>query len=501
MEFLPTIINNESLLQEGKNLENQLMNMQENLSNETKSIYKANDEMSKLIEELEEANVKLNLSMKLVNIDKLLATIKQLNEDEKYKEINGVLNNIQLLINDPDDNIIRRLDLYKNVKEKLSYERLNLLHNLEARFNQLVNLKEKSFLKTRSISISITKNSDKLIDCMNSIKDSDYDFSSLTDFLMRNVFEPVACRAVSLELGENESSHTASLSYSTEPVTEELRPNYAIVFSNVYKILSYLNNMNVALNSGEFFLAHVFHERRKEFLEMIFSKCLIHSIPKTFEEKTQSTMNADIAKMDNLFVELNFFQAPTADGKEPHLEDYSPTIDELFYHQFTQNILASASELLKKDLHDMMPISEDTTISTSTPLVFPRSMVSKSTLELIRLLEKIINQAKACTGDADKQNNLMVSIKAVLENYTFTVQLHHAKFMSQIPQQSALFYNNCMYLSNWVTTNRETEHFGMEQVSDDLEKQGWEVLECQIEKQKIQLVQILSDFRKIFIHI
>lgn len=208
-------------------------------------------------------------------------------------------------------------------------------------------------------------------------------------------------------------------------------------------------------------------------------------------------MNADIVKLSNLFTEVNFFSVSSEGGNEEQLEHYSQKVDELFYDQFTKNIQVSASDLLKRDLHDMMLISEDTTMSTNTPLTFPRSMVSKSTLEIIRLLEKIIRQAKTCTEDVDKQNHLLLSIKAVLENYTFTVQLHHAKFMSQIPQQSALFYNNCMYLSNWVTTNRETEHCGMDQVAEDLEKQGWEILECQIEKQKIQLLQILTDFGKI----
>ena len=472
--------------------------MKENLANETKGIYKANDEMSKLIEELDEANAKLNLSRKLLKIDKLLAIIKQLNETEKYNEINGVLNNIQLLINDPDDKIIRRLNIYQKVKAKLTFERENLLTNLKKRFNSLVSMKEKSFHKTRSITISITKNNSKLMDCVNTLKESDYEFVDFLEFFMRNVFEPIICRAVSLEFTEKDN-FTMSLSYSTESIPEELRPSYAVVFNNICQVLSYLNNMNVTLSSGDFFLVHVFQDRRKEFFDMIFNMCLIYSIPKTFEEKVQSTMDDDIKKMSQMFIDLNFFSAPTEKGmKEPQLEDYSQKIDELFRSNITKNIQASASELLKRDLHDMILITEDTTISTNTPLTFPRSMVSKSTLELIRLLEKIVNQARSCTDNIEKQNNLIMSIRTVLENYTFTVQLHHAKFMSQIPQQSALFYNNCMFLSNWIATNRETENCGIEQIVDDLEKQGWEILQCQIEKQKIQLVQILTGFGKFY---
>ena len=494
---MPTVISNEALIEEGQNFEEEVKNLQDNLKNETKNIYEANDEISKLVEDLEASNMKLKLSMKLMKIDKLLAKIKYLSEAENYSEINKVLNKIQLMLSDPSDTIIRRLDMHKNLKARLRFEQSNMMKKLEERFNSLVQMKEKSFQKTKAVTMAITKEDGKLVECIKAIIESDYDFKTITDFMMSNIFEPIICRAVSLSVTETEKDYTMSLSFSTEPITDELRPNYAAVFTNIRNVLFYLINMNICLDDDNFFLAFIFQDRRKEFLDMIFNKCLIHSIPKTFEEKKQCTMNSDIVKLSTLFVEHNFFVESTEDDKLEQLEDYSDKVNELFYQQFTKTIQTSASDLLKRDLHDMMLISEDTTLSTVTPLTFPRSMVSKSTLELIRLLEKIVNEANSCMDDSEKQNNLMLSIKAVLENYAFAVQLHHSKFMSKIPQQSALFYNNCMYLSNWISKNRETEYYGMDQVVEDLEKHGWEILECQIAKQKIQLLEILGEFGKL----
>lgn len=491
MEFLPCIINNESLIEEGSHYENELINMKQNLNNEATNMYQANDEISKFVEELEVTNMKLNLSMKLLKIDRMLEKIKQHNESENYEKINHILNNIQLVVNDPEDKIIRRLDMYENLKARLLHERDNMLKNLEIRLKNLVQMKEKSFLKTRSINMNITKDSKKLLDCANALIGADFDFVEIIHFFMSKVFEPIVSRGVSLEIAESDKDFTMNLSYSTEAISDNLRPSYAAVFANIRQVLMYLHNMNQQLNTGEFFLARMFEDRRKDLLEMIFNDCLVHSIPKTFEEKNQCTMSADIAKLSQVFTELNFF--PVGSGES--LEDYTQKVNQLFYEQFTKNIQASASELLKRDLHDMMLISEDTTLSTNTPMTFPRSMVSKSTLELVRMLEKIIKQAQNSADDKDKQCNLLIAIKTVLENFTFTVQLHHSKFMSKIPQQSALFYNNCMYLSNWVTATRETEHCeGMEEVVDDLEKQGWEILELQIAKQKIQLLEILGAF-------
>lgn len=481
---MPTIVNNESLLDEGKRFGEELSSVEQNLNNDL--MYQANDEISKHVEELDEAKLKLSLSLKLMKIEKLLGKIKLYNEMKKYAEISSTINAIQLLVNDPEDRIIRRLDMYQNLKARIATERDNMLRNLEKRFHDMVHIKAKSFLKTRAITMKITKDNVKLAASANAIIDTDYNFQSLADSFMNNIFEPVISRAVSLEIGENEQSFSLSLSYSTEVITDELRPNYGAVFANLRNILSFLLNMNVQLKTGDYFLAYIFDSHRQQLQELIFNNCLAHSIPKTFEEMNQCTMKADITKLSQLFAESNFF----SESSEPQLEDYAAKVDELFYQEFTKTIQASVSELLKRDLHDMMLIDEDSTLSTTTPLTFPRSMVSKSTLELIRLLEKIIKQ----TDDANNQSNLMMSIRSVLENYTFTIQLHHSKFMSKIPQQSALFYNNCMYLSNWVSTIREMSNCKMDHLTSSLESQGWEVLECQIAKQKIQLLEILSAF-------
>ncbi|CRL03895.1 CLUMA_CG017017, isoform A [Clunio marinus] len=489
-DFLPSVINNEVLLEEGKYHETQLLNLRESLSDGSKSMYQANDEISRLVEELEVVNMKLNTSMKLMKIDGLLEKIKLYNESGRYTEINHLLNAILLIVNDPEENIIRRLDIYNNLKSRLTQERENMLKNLEARFKSFVDMKEKSFLKNRLITMTITKNTSSLIECVNSIVDSDYEFNPVVNFFMKKIFEAVVSRPISLEINDSDSEIKMTLSYSIEPVTDDLRPNYSVVFKNLRSVLQYLNNMNVQLQNEEFLLTHIFRNHQKEFLDIIFTNCLMHSVPKTFEEKNQSTISSDISEMSEFLKEINF----CSNNEEDSLERYSDKIDELFYNQFTKNIQTSASEILKRDLHDMIHISEDTTLSTTTPLTFPRSMVSKSTLELIRLLEKILNQAKTATDKGDEKKNLMLSIRKIIENYAFTVQIHHSKFMSKIPQQSALFYNNCMYVSNWVTNCIEVKNYEMEQAVHDLQQQGWEVLECQIAKQKIQLLEILGDF-------
>jgi protein transport protein DSL1/ZW10 len=473
-------------------LEDELFNLKRSLEDETSSMYQANDEISKMVEELFETQLKLVISMKLVKIDKYMEKIRQSNDAKDYSEINTYINKIQLLIDDPQDKIFRRLDIYENLKKRLSFEKENLQKKLETQFNSLVSLRSKSFPKTKAINVVISKDLEALVETTNSMIEIDYNFNETADYMMKNIFEPVVSRAVSVEFVENGKDISMTFSYSTGEISDDLRPNHTTVFTNINHVLCFFMHMNIMMKNEEFLFPYILKDRYDDFLRMILDECLVHSIPTTFEERDQSTLTKDIEELSKLFVKCNF-----KEGKE-NLEKYPAEIDKLFYKKFIKNITSKSAEILKRDLHDMIMVSEDTTLSTETPLTFPKSMISKSTLEVVRLLEKIIAEAKKCDESSnEKRQNLLIAVKAVLENYPFSIQLHHSRFMSQIPQQSALFYNNCMYLSNWAMNNRDTENCpGIEVVSEDLETQGLEILEVQIAKQKIQLIDVLKEFGK-----
>lgn len=505
IEFLPDIGNNEYIIDEGDLLKDELTNFRENLQNETRNkIYSAHDELSKHIEELEESELGLNISMKLMKIDTLLQKINQLNESENYSQINRVLTSINILINDPTDKIIRRLEMYLNLKLRLLQEQEKMVFNLEKRFSEIISMKEKSFPNMKSVTITVSKNSSKIIDTVNALIYADYDLSNITMFLMDNVFEPIISRAVSLEINQNEKEFLLNLSYSMKPVTDELRPNYKVIFDNLKQTLQFLVNMNIQLvnnqtKQSQYLLEMMFQTKRDELFEVLFNDCIIHAIPETIEEKENSTLMEDILKLNDLFIEINFFEGNVGARAEEDLNDnklksYAQNVEDLFNKQFSKNILASSSELLKRDLHDMILVSEESSAASAcnSPLIFPRSMISKSTIDFIKLLDRIIQQANGNTNELSK--NLLASIASALENYSFTIQLHHSKFLSKIPQQSALFYNNCMYLSHWISTNQQIESKNFENVAETLQEQGLEIFECQVAKQKIQLMEILKDY-------
>ncbi|CAG9808744.1 unnamed protein product [Chironomus riparius] len=491
-DFMPEIVSNEALLEEGCIMESEMINLKDSLNNESTNMLKsASKDVSKLTEELNENHLALITSLKLVKIDSLLHKIKPYNEIKNFKEVNNLLNDIQLLIGDPDDKIIRRLEVYKSLKVKLTVERETMMKNLIAQFGNIVFTRTKTFPKNQSVTFRISKNPKELVECIHTLLECDYDFQDFVNFCMNNVFQPIASRAVSLDIKESDKEVSMILMYSLEPVSDELRPNYEIVFLNLRSVLFHMLHMNVVIQDNCHFLSYLFNTCKSKMFDMIFDECLKFNIPKTYEVKNHSTIDVDIRKLCKNFTELKLFDSID----EKFIQDYCNNIEDLFFEQFTKNVQASANEILKRDLHDMIHISDDATLSTITPFTFPKSMISKSTLELIKLLEKILRQASICSiEDEQKKTNLLNSIKIVLDNYPFTIQLHHSKLLSKIPQQSALFYNNCMYLCNWIVLNDEFEDCNIDVVTNDLKRQGQEFFDCQVANQKIQLLEILKEF-------
>lgn len=492
IDFLPSSVNsNDNVLLDGDKINMELKSIKENLNNEIKNMNTMKGEISVLNRDLNEAQAELNLSLKLVKIDTYLHKIKVFNETKKFEEIHEHLKKIEALIDDPDDNLIRQLKCIKNMKLRISKERVNLMCNLEEQFNQLVDVKLKNFPKTRVVNVIISKNIKDIVKCVHALGECECKFDTFISFIMDDVLKPVIGRAVSLDIKENDRDYSMSLAYSLEPVSNELRPSYVTVFNKLEEILKFFFLLNITYPNSHHFLATIFTDYREKIINLIFSECLVYCIPNKFEEKNQSTMKDDVRKLIKKFHEFYFFEN---EEETNVVEEICKCIDKEFIQQFTKTVQASVTELLKQDLHNMIEISNVSSISTATPLVFPKSQISKSTLELIKILEKIINEEK----ETDNLQKVQDTVKSILENYTFTIELHHSQLLSKIPQQSALFYNNCNYLSNWALTNEDLNFKVVGRAVHQLMQRGEEFFECQIDKQKIQLLDILKDFGEYF---
>lgn len=113
-------------------------------------------------------------------------------------------------------------------------------------------------------------------------------------------------------------------------------------------------------------------------------------------------------------------------------------------------------------------------------------------------MEKVLSQ-KETTSD-ELVPRLMSTIPIILERYLTEVPKHHAKLLLNIPQQTALFHNNCMYLAYWLNVNTSKGIESAVTIVKSLHHCGSEQFLRQINNQRGQLMEILKDFGKLFIN-
>lgn len=86
----------------------------------------------------------------------------------------------------------------------------------------------------------------------------------------------------------------------------------------------------------------------------------------------------------------------------------------------------------------------------------------------------------------------------LLETYIDEVPKVHKKLLQSIPQQSALFHNNCMYLTHWVAQHANKGIDSFPSLVKMLQATGTKHLRVQVNYQESILMDIMSGFGKYF---
>lgn len=524
-EFFGDLNQNEIYLEQADHLNNEVNNLVDKIETETKNdLLTAAEDIQQYLIELEELRIGLRINNRILKIDDLFTQLDSAKTNSEFSRLRDIINDLREIIYDKEDEqIFRQLDCYKNISIHWHIEHELLLNTLQDRFDQLVQLSEKTFQNTKSVTVKICKDYKALKEVIEILFESSSKGQRMCKFLMENVFEPIITKPVSLEVSEGTSSPSAAVqsnefikltvSFSTKPLVPtsdalSLRPNYKIVFKNVVKTFSCLKYLNVPI-SEDLSVFKVLAENIKEnFCKLLKDECLTYAIPDTIDDMNSSTLIADLAEF-NAFLLSSGFQS--GDASDKTLTEFTDRIDIIFKKRFCLNILKSAVELMRKDLHDMQVVDE-----TITGESFPSCMVSRNTFELIDLMEKILKEAVDSlnlyhdnnTMDDyvidDLQTRLRSTIPMILERYLTEVIDVHGKLIQTIPQQTALFHNNCMYLAWWLGRmgNQEGASFTLERsevLSLELQELGSKHFALQIKNQRSQLLEILKEFGKVLI--
>lgn len=109
-------------------------------------------------------------------------------------------------------------------------------------------------------------------------------------------------------------------------------------------------------------------------------------------------------------------------------------------------------------------------------------------------MEKVLRQS--ITANDELIQRLLSTIPIILDRYLTEVPTYHSKLLLNIPQQTALFHNNCSYLAYWLTTNTNKGIDTSATLVMSLNNCGSQQFLKQIDNQRRQLMEILKEFGK-----
>ncbi|XP_053692166.1 centromere/kinetochore protein zw10 [Sabethes cyaneus] len=488
LDFLPNCYDNVKIMKNGKLLEEDI-NKVVTLINQDSSwqLYMANERMQQQREELGECIIAYKTAYKLQTIHGWFEMIPRCGDD--YQKLLHIIEKIKALLNDAGDNILMRLECYHNIRLRCHEEYQILLFNLNKKFESLIQLTEKPFQNTKAVTIKIKKDEDQLHQVVLALIHTNYNIHKLCNFLMNNVFEPIITKPVLLVCNENDGDYMSlQLSYQLKS-TEDLRPNYKTIFQQMMETFYCLGQMNIVISDRQCIFSIIAKHTKGRICRLLIDNCLQNDIPNTIDEMNDSDMAQAVHEFNKFLTDMLFLD----NENDCVLDEYASKIELLFQKKFCANIVSNAFEIMKKDLHDMVLVEDRESDFSFGSDMFASCMVSKSTIELKKLLDKVLSEGLNGEKLSDR---LMQSIATILEQYTIQVTQRHEKLLLKIPQQSALFHNNCMYLSFWLQKNAsklDTDHSFM-LIGNSLRDQGNKTFHLQLQNQRTVLMQSLQEF-------
>ncbi|XP_061389859.1 centromere/kinetochore protein zw10 [Musca vetustissima] len=500
VDFIPNHTASDVYIEEGESLLRETEHLLKNVGSDARlALNSANIELSQCLEELREVTLGLKLSHRILKIDDIFQCLEESNATKEYLRALNLLGKLKCLIcsdtSSDVDVLFQKCECYDTIKVRYHIQSNILQQNLQARFESLVQFSEKTFPSAKSVNLQVSKDISQLQDTVLALFEARYNPMKLCDFLLENCLLPIITRPVSVEYCiDKEDYFQINMSYSIKEANKCLRPSYKQVFMHVKSLFECLSNININVSSDKTVFGVIGNHIKERFIKLLIEECLMHSIPETMDEFQESTLLEDLKQFEQMLKDISFLEANT----DKDLSNFAEKFNFLFQERFSVKIIESAKSIMQKDLQDMMVVCEGNTSDEvkSNKFLFPQCMISKSTLELTKLMERIMRQTTNSPDINSCYNELNIFlpvISTILNMYCCEVPKIHDKLLESIPQQSVLFYNNCMFLAHWVGKNSDMGIPTHSVLVKTLQATGLRIFKAQEEKQQKIILEIMKN--------
>ena len=489
IDFYPLLSSTEHIHTKLLTLKTEVDNLQLSLDSVVKNQIK---DSTKEYEQLSKDHGKtLRLVAVLEKLYNVHAFLKDHNLNITTKNLHSAaasLDQIESCSNDFGDSALLDSKICQAINTEFVCKKENLLYILDEIWKDCISIAQGEEEETVKLSINFDKEPDSFdpqdfIYAMYKCGMLERKMKKLSELLMKNIVKPcISNYSLTIE------AKGKLLFTKHEDKQDTKSPKEIPVFEKLKIILEFLHDhllkyrLSPSGQNNETVMSMFRLITAEDLINTLVEKCLMKSVPESNEGlQDYVVIERQVREFEKMMLQVGFLEQ----GASCQLVDFVSNIHSHFANQRCTAVLAKARALMKLDLHETIPVEpcsfqeipEDilkklksnqathkqdlvkkaitTVLKPSKPmdditLCLPRFRVSRGTKELIDLAYETVNEA--ATSTAECVLRLVSTTQNIFEIYAAVVPVYHKDALNNLPQISALQYNNCWYIAHHLLT-------------------------------------------------
>lgn len=412
-----------------------------------KQLVEASTNIEKYIISLNSINITLNIVSQLCQLNEQLLSFDDMVKSNKYHSAMKLICELDSLPNHIIES--EHLEFVEEIQNEIALKKTTLMEKLSYEFSENIVIK---CLNDNHVILKIKKDSTNLQQALLALYCNCSVISLLSSFassLWKYFITPSVDDTIQLVESQDDNFHILEITIDVS----KNKSKYSLVFSNLKAILQFLKaHLNFKLAENISVMKLIGDDIRDNLAELVIKHCLEDTIPSTTEDlQNYKTVIQATETFEKTLHSYDIFMEDSTS-----LMEYTNNVDIHFINKKCKEYSLACEIIMKKDLHDLKEVGvpyDQKNALDSQYSELAQCSISKSAIELMNYLEKIMVQAMSaselCAG------RLLYTVKNIITKYGGFVPEYHSKLLQTIPQQVALFQNNCLYISCELTKWKE----------------------------------------------
>ncbi|XP_011500160.1 PREDICTED: centromere/kinetochore protein zw10 homolog [Ceratosolen solmsi marchali] len=461
IELEQNIKPDEILIKESEQIIEEIKTLQNRINDQVKvKLSASSKDLQKLSLDLKEYNYSLNLSNQLLQIFNAFEYIENYKTSTEKQQTAVAITLLKLYTLVIDKSVdIQELNIYEALKEEYYKIYDNFIEEIDRLWQEKICWNETNLTsELKSVTLCIQCDSDELTDIVQALhyhKKLSKCIQSFSTKLLQYFIKPIICSNCVIK-SSDKTFYIEILDNKELPCDRTVLNDLVIFFKFLY------NHFNFIILNEEYFLSRLSIPLLQEFSHLLTEEYISKIIPTSKSELQKfKFIISKIEEFQNYLIEIKFLLQD-----QKFLSKYTDNLDKLYIDNKCGKLLEVARNIMKKDLHDSFQYEPENLEDFSNndhikdivinrqlskfTFYLPACQISKSAQEILYLVEEILEEA--CNNSGEFVLRLFYTSRNIFEMYAALMPEIHKSFIKTIPQQAALFHNNCFYLAHQLLT-------------------------------------------------